>query len=167
MGGSCDQEIRKALAGSLHRPLGTLIALAPVNDPFAIGPPRQEAARWFAKLWRRLNLGEGVHVRRVHYQLVSLRRPPQLPNGKPYENTVECWNALCTACRDARYLDLVPADAFVDRRNDEQLSISQTSQATPRSTSRARTRCLTSRRRSCRRCPVCFSCRRPSCSRAT
>src|SRR5262245_26921885 len=105
-------ETLKQIAVELDRPVSTLIVLAPVNDPFAIGPPRQEAARWFAKLWRRLNLSEGVHVRRVHYQLVSLRRPPQLPSGKPYENTQECWQALCSACRDARYLDLEPADAF-------------------------------------------------------
>jgi hypothetical protein len=42
-----------------------------------------------------------------------------LPNGKPYENTHSCWKYLGRASADARYLDLVPAGAFVDRRAPE------------------------------------------------
>ncbi len=41
-----------------------------------------------------------------------------LPNGKPYENTEECWGVLNLASKAARYLRLVDPGAFVDRRND-------------------------------------------------
>jgi hypothetical protein len=42
-----------------------------------------------------------------------------LPTGKPYTNTHRSWKYLCGASADARYLDLVSADAFVDRRAPE------------------------------------------------
>ncbi len=44
-----------------------------------------------------------------------------MSDGTPYENTQNCWQALIRASNDARYLDLVPAEDFVDRRNDEPL----------------------------------------------
>jgi len=37
----------------------------------------------------------------------------------PYENTMTCWNFLEMASKFARYLDFVPAAAFVDRRNPD------------------------------------------------
>jgi hypothetical protein len=111
----------KALADTLGRPASTLIALAPANDPFAITPSRREGAQWFARLWKRLDLGGDVHVRRVHYQLVSQERPVKLPNGLPYENTLEAWHVLIRTSNDARFLDLVPAEDFVDRRNGDPL----------------------------------------------
>jgi hypothetical protein len=45
-----------------------------------------------------------------------------MPDGTPYENTLEAWQALIRASNDARYHDLVPAEDFVDRRNDEPLT---------------------------------------------
>jgi hypothetical protein len=109
----------KALAESLGRPCPTLMALAQVNDPFAIGPERRKGAEWFARLWHRFQIGDGIHVRRIHYRLISQHRPFRMSDGTRYENTIECWNKLGHASRDARYLDLVPADHFVDRRNSE------------------------------------------------
>ncbi len=41
------------------------------------------------------------------------------PNGKPYENTIECWDALNIASKAARYLRLVDPAAFNDRRSPE------------------------------------------------
>ncbi len=62
----------KEMSGRLKRPVGTLIALAPVNDPFYAGSPaRRRAAEWFASLWGRFLLKPGVHLRRIHYVLVS------------------------------------------------------------------------------------------------
>ena len=63
--------------------------------------------------------GDKVHIRRVHYQIVSQRTPVMLPNGKPYENTAECWDMLNMASKVARYLQLVDPAAFTDRRNDD------------------------------------------------
>jgi hypothetical protein len=111
----------KKLAADLGRPASTLIALAPANDPFAITPSRAAGAKWFARIWKRLNLGSGVHLRRLHYAIVSQAKPIQMPDGLPYENTEGAWKTLGRASNDARYLDLVPAEDFVDRRNDEPL----------------------------------------------
>jgi hypothetical protein len=58
-----------------------------------------------------------VHLRRVHYVLVSQDPPVLLPHGTPYLNTEACWKVLVQASKPARYLSLVPLDAFVDRRN--------------------------------------------------
>jgi hypothetical protein len=93
------------------------------NDPFYAGMPgRRAEAEWFARIWRELGVGHGVHLRRIHYRLVSQREPVLMVNGKPYVNTNECWQALGEASKGARYLDLVPIAAFVDRRNDEPIS---------------------------------------------
>jgi hypothetical protein len=111
----------KLLAAELHRPASTLSALAPANDPFSITEGRHAGAQWFARLWKRLDLGSGVHLRRLHYTIISQSKPVKMSDGTPYENTQNCWQALIRASNDARYLDLVPAEDFVDRRNDEPL----------------------------------------------
>src|ERR1700736_3004691 len=104
------------LSKALGRPIETLLALAPNNDPFYFQPNRIAAAQWFADLFARTGL-TSAHYRRVHYVLVSTQ--PKMPDGKLYENTKECWAMLCTAARDAIATGFVPADAFVDNRNDE------------------------------------------------
>jgi hypothetical protein len=113
------QRLRE-LAAELDRPLGTLIALADDNDPFFADRPgrRREGAEWFARLWQQLNIPRGVHVRRLHYLLCST---PGIicPDGELYANTHKCWKFLGAASADARFLDLVPASAFVDRRAAE------------------------------------------------
>lgn len=97
-----------------------LLALAPQNDPFYTGRPAElEAATWFYTLYRRFNYAGGVHLRRIHYQIVSQDPPVKMPNGEPYENTLNCWDFLNNAAKWARYLDYVPADQFVDRRNPD------------------------------------------------
>jgi hypothetical protein len=50
----------KNLAAELSRPVSTLIALAPANDPFSITPSRRDGAHWFARIWKRLAIGLGV-----------------------------------------------------------------------------------------------------------
>jgi hypothetical protein len=100
-----------------------LIALAPRNDPFYIGTTGDWAvARWFADLWRRFGYSKGVHLRRVHYEIISQAIPVRMPNGEPYENTERCWDFLTLAGKQARYLELVDPLAFVDRRNPDPVS---------------------------------------------
>jgi hypothetical protein len=66
-------EIKK-LAAELGRPVSTLIALAPVNDPFCITTARRAGAEWFRNnVWKLLKPSEGIHLRRLHYRLVSQR----------------------------------------------------------------------------------------------
>jgi hypothetical protein len=84
----------KQLAIDLSRPATTLIALASRNDPFFIGPRRQTDAEWFGRVWKRLKVGPGAHVRRIHYLLVSQKKPVICPDGTPYENTEASWKLL-------------------------------------------------------------------------
>ena len=94
-----------------------MLALARQNDPFFCGSPTQQAqADWFADLWRQFNFTTGVHLRRVHYRLVS-QHTPTMHDGKRYENTEGCWKYLCAAGKYARYLGLVDPEAFEDHRN--------------------------------------------------
>jgi len=112
------QEI-KDLAKEQKVRVTDLLALAPQNDPFYTGSPATvEAAEWFRELWERFGFVDGVHLRRVHYRLVS-QDAPTMPNGETYSNTEECWSFLCGAGKYARSLGLVPADGFVDRRNPD------------------------------------------------
>lgn len=108
----------KDLARANGLRVGDLIALAPQNDPFYVGRPAEmEGAEWFANLWRRFGYSRGVHLRRIHYQIVSQNPQVRKPNGEPYENTERDWDYLTSVSKWARYLDFVPAGAFVDRRN--------------------------------------------------
>ena len=116
-------DLLKQLARQIRRPVKDLIALAPANDPFYAGCPfRERDGAWFGELWDRFQFPHGVHLRRIHYRLVSEseeRGPILKPDGKPYRNTENDWTLLGRAALAARYLDMVPAAAFVDRRNDE------------------------------------------------
>ncbi len=113
----------KGLAKQIGRSTKDLVALAVQNDPFYAGVPgRQREAEWFAEIWHRFGFSGGVHLRRIHYVLVSQREegePVLKPSDQPYENTDTDWALLVRASLSARYLDLIPLDALVDRRNDE------------------------------------------------
>jgi hypothetical protein len=108
----------KELSVKHRRPLHSMYALASRTDPYMAGQPfRAELAHWFAGLYNQLAIRFGVHVRAIFYKLVSQPDAVIRVNGKPFENTLECFIELNAACRDARYLDLIPADVIVDRRN--------------------------------------------------
>ncbi|MBU4232266.1 MAG: hypothetical protein L6277_10915 [Desulfobacterales bacterium] len=95
-----------------------LIVLAPANDPFYVGTDGDTLlGNWFYELWQRFNYNTGVHIRRVHYQIVSQKARVLMPNGMAYENTDQCWKLLGQAAKNARYLGLVDPLALDDRRN--------------------------------------------------
>ena len=102
-----------------------LLALASQNDPFYIMPAQQQQAEWFAALWERFDLPAGVHLRRIHYRLVSQASPFAMFNGNPYQNTEKCWQDLSAASKSARCLGLVAADAFADKRNPDPVLVRQ------------------------------------------
>jgi hypothetical protein len=107
----------KALGKRVQRKLVSLLTLSRDVDPFlADTPVRLRAARWFAELWNTLGLRPGIHLRKIHYMLVSQPTPVIMPDGRPYENTVRCAAILSAAGRDARYNELIPANAIVDAR---------------------------------------------------
>lgn len=110
------RELRKQ---GIKRNAPDLLALSPGNDPFNAGTPGNwNQARWFADQLDSFNLrSSGIHLRRIHYRVVSQKKPPPLWNGKPYKNTDDCWSDLGNSSKQARYLKLVDVDLFDDRRN--------------------------------------------------
>lgn len=97
-----------------------LLALDPKNDPFYSGSKGDcQKAEWFTSLWHQFNFVSGVHLRRMHYRIVSQEIPVTMPTGEPYQNTQKCWGYLCESGKHARYLGLVSVDAFEDHRNPE------------------------------------------------
>jgi hypothetical protein len=112
-------ETLTALAKSRGRLFGDIVAQTLDTDPFFADQPgsRINGARWFAELWTRLDIPDGIHVRRLHYLFCSTA--VVLPNGVPYQNTLKDWQFLARASSDARYLNFVPAGAFIDRRAAE------------------------------------------------
>jgi len=77
------------------------------------------AAEWFAAPYREYGFGRGVHIRRIHYRIISQPAPVQLPGGGDYVNTVVCSKILGEAASAARFAGLVDAEDFEDRRNPE------------------------------------------------
>ncbi len=108
-----------------------LVALTPQNDPFYAGTPADiRNGQWFSDLWFQFGYDRmygTVHLRRMHYQLVSQSPRVALPDGVlladpsgnktgEYYNTVACWEYLLIAAKAARYLRLVDADKIDDKR---------------------------------------------------
>jgi hypothetical protein len=101
------------------RRIGHLLALAENKDPFYKGSPLDfEKARWFLSLWQSQGCAKGMHLRRVHYRHV-VEENSKKHDGKPYENTEECWDYLCECSKAARALRLVEAAGFDDHRNPD------------------------------------------------
>lgn len=115
-------ETIKQLAKETNRKVTDLIALASANDPFYQGTPGTlSLAEWFAEIYHRQGWQYSrVHIRRAHYTILSIGST--LPNGRPYENTEECWNTLLLASKAARYLRLVDIASFDDKKNDDPVS---------------------------------------------
>lgn len=110
----------KQIAAEQGLSVTELCALAPKNDPFYTGRPSEvAAAQWFRDLWQQFGYDRGVHLRRVHYRIVSASPQIARPDGTVYENTQRDWDYLNEASKWARYLRLVPPSSFVDRRNPE------------------------------------------------
>jgi hypothetical protein len=110
-------ELIKQAAAELGISYRDIIALAPQNDPFYVGTPKDvDQAQWFSDVWEAAGYSSGVHLRRVHYWCVSqgdLKRH----DGKPYENTDKAWKYLCQASKAARYLGLVRIRDIADNKN--------------------------------------------------
>ena len=116
----------KALAAKTGRSIRSLLAMNETTDPYYAGAPyRLKAATWFKDVYQRFGFPHGVHLRRIHYVLVSVPQPPMMPesgsqtSGQPYANDHLAYQYLQNAARDARHLGLIAADAFVDHRNPE------------------------------------------------
>jgi hypothetical protein len=116
--------------GSLN--LQAMTVLAANNDPYRYDHENGHLeAQWFAdQVARFLKPGEAIHLRGLHYRLVSVgdvlkpliqlgkdRKPAKGP-GKPYVNTSDDWVWLQQrAANAARWLGYVPFDRIKDERN--------------------------------------------------
>jgi hypothetical protein len=110
----------KALAKARGVSASKLIARSTDADPFYCGTEGHVTmGRWFAELWERFGYTSGVHLRRIHYRLVTHEPPLPRADGAPYINTNACWKHLCAAGRHARNLGLLDPEAFEDRRNPD------------------------------------------------
>jgi hypothetical protein len=112
-------ESLKALLKRGERRIADVLALSATNDPYYAGSKwRRRQAEWFAALFERFGR-PGIHLRRLHYILISQDEPPMKPDGTPYENTESAWALLAASAANARYLNLVDPGAFIDQRNPE------------------------------------------------
>jgi predicted nucleic acid-binding Zn ribbon protein len=112
--------IKEQAQSASDKTVSDFIVLASQNDPFYVGTPTQRLrSDWFLSQWERFGLDESdsiVHLRRLHYRLVSDPRPwPK--TGKDYQNTDKDWGKLLQAAKWARYRGLVPFSRFEDKRN--------------------------------------------------
>jgi hypothetical protein len=112
------RRIKEQAAASRGR-VPDLLAMSRTKDPFFCGSPSDvRDAEWFAAVWQRFGYSTGLHLRRIHYQLVVQPEVERIgPDGQPYLNTERHWDRLQEASTAARYLGMVDAAAFVDRRN--------------------------------------------------
>lgn len=100
------------LKKQLHCNIPDLLVEARQNDPFYAGCDiLKDMALWFRKLWDDFDYTVGIHLRRVHYQILSQRLCKH--DGTAYENTESNWVYLCTAGAQARYLRLVDPPSFL------------------------------------------------------
>jgi len=111
-------EIIKAAAKKAKGKVTDFLALSPNNDPFYCGSPGQlEKAEWFGTIYDKMGSPDKVHVRRVHYWLVSQDPKYKTPDGEEYLNNDKCWGLISIASKYARYSGIVPMENIVDRRN--------------------------------------------------
>lgn len=89
------------------------------NDPFITGESQAKInqALWFQEIWNRLNPDNKViHLRRLHYQIVSQPTKIMRHTNQPYENTYSCWLYLLNTSKYARELGLIDPLKIIDRR---------------------------------------------------
>ena len=99
------------------RSIEQYLALNRRNDPFYVGTASHyRQARWVGWVYRLAGSPVPVHVRRLHYVAAS-RLDVRRPDGKPYMNSARDWDLMHHACKYARYLGVIPFEAFEDRRN--------------------------------------------------
>lgn len=101
--------------------ISDLLVLDRINDPFFAGVPGQrKQAEWFVNIWKQFGSQIGVHLRGLHYKVLSQKNPLTY-TGKPYLNTENHFKYFDAAAKYARHLGMIPEDAIIDRRNPESI----------------------------------------------
>ena len=88
--------------------------LSPQVDPFRLDTrANHRDAQWLADAITMLRISMPRHLRGLHYVLLGQVKP----DGEPYINDHDNWLFLEKAARAARYLDYIPFEWIVDKRN--------------------------------------------------
>jgi len=107
-----------------------LLAMTSPHDPYwCLMPSREQQGRWFADIWN-AHGKPGMHLRRMHYAILSGKEPTTLLSGKPYQNTEDSFGWLQAGFTNARYLGLVDATHFEEHRSAEAI-LNATSRTAP------------------------------------
>jgi hypothetical protein len=114
--------LRQVLANAINgdgSPLSSLTVLSPQNDPYRLDlPDSHRNGQWFAEVVVRLVPSGRVHLRGLHYRLVSAADVIRPDNSEPYINTDEAWDWLQNkAAKSGRWLGYVDFDRISDERN--------------------------------------------------
>ena len=98
--------------------LGALTVMSGLTDPYRIDTPaNRRDAEWLARAWDVCGARRPIHLRGLHYALVSTPELPAMPDGEPYRNTADCWIWLQSVANKARWLGAVRFEDIVDERN--------------------------------------------------
>jgi len=117
--------VLKRLSRIHGQPIENYLALSRRNDPFYVGTAAHyRQARWVGWVYRLAGSPVPVYVRRLHY-LAASRLDVSRPDGRAYTNSPRDWDLMHHACKYARYLGLIPFEAFEDRRNAQPIIFSQ------------------------------------------
>ena len=99
-------------------PLADLTVLDKKVDPYRQDTPAgHRDGAWLAEQMARLWIVKPIHLRGLHYALVSSTSLTK-PNGERYLNNADDWEWLqVEASKAARWLGYVPFDRIIDERN--------------------------------------------------
>ena len=99
-------------------PLRPDLVLSKGRDPYSDWTPMQVArAQWVSQMFQ--SVGRRIHLRGLHYFIVSQQPPVAWPDGSPYENTESSWEKLCNAAIWARYQGIGDWGDLIDRRHPD------------------------------------------------
>ena len=96
------------------------------DDLFSVGLTEAsvDKALWFKDVWNSYNSeGKRIHLRRLHYRLVSSSEKIKRYNGEDYINDRNSWNYLLQTAKHARALEMVDPLQIADQRNPEPYGI--------------------------------------------
>jgi hypothetical protein len=113
------RQVIEAAAREASLPLSDLTVLDKKVDPYRQDTPAgHRDGAWLAAQMARLGITRPIHLRGLHYALVSSTSLTK-PNGERYRNVADDWEWLqVEAAKAARWLGYVPFDQVVDARND-------------------------------------------------
>jgi hypothetical protein len=98
--------------------LSDLTVMSGQTDPYRIDTPaNRRDAEWLAQAWETCGARRPIHVRGLHYAIVSTPEVAAMPSGEPYLNLFDCWTWLQAVANKARWLRIIRFEDITDERN--------------------------------------------------